>query len=127
MKENRPLSVLYSILYKNCDKKRLKLVGICSEINRMVDQGANVTQSEEDRLKLHFLTQRPSKTKHKEFFYKNKSTLGETSAYWWKCERQFSEGYYDDEIVDCPKTIRSKFIRHLIQVCKDEERNSLFM
>lgn len=120
MKEQtRPLSKLYSIVFRRVNKTELKEMGICSAIGDAQVKGY-ISPKEYRNLMLHFEAQRPSKELHKEFHYPMKYG-GRLNTYWWSCPSNLNNGKFNHVLrgsVLAPTTMRSKFLRHMIQITK---------
>jgi len=120
----RTINQLYKLLLKTSDKADLKMMGICYCITDLEIHGY-APISECRMLRDHFNSQRPSEVLHPEFYYETLFKDRE-SAYWWLCTDEYEGRKINIEnMEDCegsaipPRTIRAKFIKHLIETTKD--------
>ena len=121
MEKNRNILQLYRLLFKKSDKTRMKDLGICAEIIYLHNND-HINHTEYLKLINHFRLQRPSETLHKEFYYPTRFMNGE-SAYWWTCPSDFTNGKFRRDYVGsvkAPTLTRSKFIRHMVKVTKEQ-------
>jgi hypothetical protein len=120
----RTINQMYKLLLKISDKSDLKMMGICYCITDLeIHEHAPISECR--MLRDHFHDQRPSEVLHPEFYYK---TLFQErkSAYWWLCTDEYKGRKINiEDMRDCggseipPRTIRAKFIKHLIETTKD--------
>ena len=115
---DRKLSTLYRILLRETSNVRIRKVGICKCITDLYKHNL-ISLDDYEKLKIHFEKQTPNEMNHKKFYYKR---FG--SAYWWKCESQFTEALHRyASIPKAPLTIRVDFIKYLIDICKKDEKD----